>query len=347
VNSLSFNFADTLNTPVIVSDSSGKVVYKNHCATRCIKSPRRNSTINKHISKKIPTLKSPTGIIEIQGIINRDSIYRRAFVCNLEKDGEHFKVWIFSSFMQTVDIEDLEYFNLNKLEKCLMDGISSIESIDFCANRSSIERYDRIARPFFDAMKYLKPKEDPMGKFRVYNILKSIEKKTAELCAAYSARVEFVMGAVNPSNYYHLSFESFTAIYTNALLTLLKMADYSPVRVEFNQHVEFFDMTMTTIVKPLRSIPEKGTLLFEVAAGFPDEYFNILFLEQFALLNEYKIKYTSQKVADGVLLTVNFKTSLREKYLSVQDTCDFVIQLNFDTIEINLREYMDSIFKIL
>ena len=93
---------DELDTPIIICNSSGLVVYKNYSAMRNIRLPRRNTHIQFHLDRgglseyeNIPSRKKPS-------VISVDTGDRRAnaFVMPYRRGIENCSLWVFFSMLQ-------------------------------------------------------------------------------------------------------------------------------------------------------------------------------------------------------------------------------------------------------
>ena len=347
MRSTTLYLTDSVNTPILVTDNDGKVIYKNHCAKKCIKSPRLNASINKHINKKACVLSTPSGTVKISTIVNNNSAHKRAFVCRIIQNKNIYYIWIFASSLQIPETEDFDQLHLQKLEGFLKDAFDSLQALDFYANKSSIERYSKISSPFFEAMQYLKYSDNNNEKFKTYRILNSLKEKTLELAKLYNVRIDIDTESVDNTNFYHLPFKSFSSLYIQVLLILLKISSYAPVRIKCSQQAEVFTFELEAAIKPMKSIQNCGFMLFEIASVFPDEYFNIIFIEQFAILKGYKTKYQLTKRDQKLYLTLSFTTSLEETSLVVQDDNIVAANMYFAQLEQTIFAYMDALFKIL
>lgn len=347
MSTISFNFADNLNSPIIISDIDGKVIYKNHSAKRCVKSPRIAANINKYINKKAPEVNNSSDRIRIVTINNYGAIHKRAFVCRVIDGNDEMDIWFFGSSLQITDISGLEAFNLKKLEKCLDNIIETLKTLDFQANKSSIDRYMQIGIPFLEAMRNMRYSVDNEYKFRAHQILESIKNKIYDLAHIYSLRVEIETDAVDPGNFYHISFETLSTLFVQLLLTMLKVSHFSPVTVNCSQQAEYLNIKAVAPIKLLKNIPRNGSILFELASAFPDEYFNILFLEQYALMNDYKIKYKITEGNSVQMLEIEFLTSLdTEKYILNTDN-PMANTIVFSELEKRIHAQLDAVFNAL
>ncbi|MBR3715170.1 MAG: hypothetical protein IKM18_04610 [Clostridia bacterium] len=93
---------DELDTPIMICNSSGLVVYKNYSAMRNIRLPRRNTHIQFHLDRgglseyeNIPSRKKPS-------VISVDTGDRRAnaFVMPYRRGIENCSLWVFFSMLQ-------------------------------------------------------------------------------------------------------------------------------------------------------------------------------------------------------------------------------------------------------
>ena len=93
---------DELDTPIIICNASGLVVYKNASAMRSIRLPRRNTHIQFHLDRgglseyeNIPSRKKPS-------VISVDTGDRKAnaFVMPYKRGVESCSLWVFFSLLQ-------------------------------------------------------------------------------------------------------------------------------------------------------------------------------------------------------------------------------------------------------
>lgn len=93
---------DELDTPIIICNSSGLVVYKNNSAMRSIRLPRRNTHIQFHLDRgglseyeNIPSRKKPS-------VISVDTGDRKAnaFVMPYKRGVDNCSLWVFFSMLQ-------------------------------------------------------------------------------------------------------------------------------------------------------------------------------------------------------------------------------------------------------
>ncbi|MBE6619289.1 MAG: hypothetical protein E7626_05875 [Ruminococcaceae bacterium] len=93
---------DELDTPIMICNSSGLVVYKNASAIKNVRLPRRNTHVQFHLDRggvseyeNIPSRKKPS-------VISVDTGDRRAnaFVIPYKRATESCSLWVFFSFLQ-------------------------------------------------------------------------------------------------------------------------------------------------------------------------------------------------------------------------------------------------------
>ncbi len=93
---------DELDTPIMICNSSGLVVYKNASAIKNVRLPRRNTHVQFHLDRgdiseyeNIPSRKKPS-------VICVDTGDRRAnaFVMPYKRASENCSLWVFFSFLQ-------------------------------------------------------------------------------------------------------------------------------------------------------------------------------------------------------------------------------------------------------
>lgn len=337
---ISFNLTDSLNTPIMVTDSNGKVLYKNHFAKKVIKSPRLNASIEKHIDKNVQIAATASGTVKIVSTISNGNIFYRAFVVRILQSNHTYYIWLFGSPLQIPEPSEFDLYNLQKIENVICQNLHILNDLLFYSTKSSLDRYSKISTTFYEAMKYLNHFADDIEDFRVHKVLTSLKNKTEEIAELCHIRASIDLDEVSPNCFYHLPFKTFTVLYTQALLTMIKISSYKPVQVKFRQLDNIFKFELKAPIKPLKNIPENGSMLFEIAAAFPDEYFNIVFLEQIAQAKEYKIKYSVENEEGNLYLKLVFTADLSQKCPRVSENTDFISNLRFEMLEKRILEHL-------
>lgn len=155
---------DELDTPIMICNSSGLVVYKNASAIKNVRLPRRNTHVQFHLDRgdiseyeNIPSRKKPS-------VISVDTGDRRAnaFVIPYKRASENCSLWVFFSFLQInalsrifVDYErdlcDVGY-EICDIIRCLDEKTFTLdERIHFEADARIERRMERILDYMFSA----------------------------------------------------------------------------------------------------------------------------------------------------------------------------------------------------
>ncbi|MBE6573871.1 MAG: hypothetical protein E7652_05695 [Ruminococcaceae bacterium] len=332
-----FRFAEFLNTPIMITTLDGKIVHKNPAARRCIKRPILSTNIYKYTTTGIKHTDRPV----VFKLANYDTFYRTALVYTHKIKDTVFKVWVFSIFMQINDYEDICTLNLTDFAKCF-EAVGDISN-----SYSVLHKYNTIEIPLLYAVKQLDRTEDTVGSFRVYSILTSLEKMTLELFEKRHYKINFDLGTVNPSNFYHLDFRSFSIVYTLSLLTMLKLTDSREISICFGQQSELFNMSMSFYINDDIPIKEGKISFCDIAEAYPNELLNILILDKYTSFREYTAECNVKELGYIKQLTIDLTLSLSRKdsYLSAPN--QMAEKIFFERLEKLIYTQMSSMLKML
>ncbi len=112
--------------PVLITDSSDIVIYKNSIARKNFTSPRKGSSIKPSIdANDINIIDDGDLGTSIHTLLNRNTVYRRALVFRVDDGRSRIRVWIFDIALQMIRAEMARTFlyNVSNALAPLIDGM--------------------------------------------------------------------------------------------------------------------------------------------------------------------------------------------------------------------------------
>lgn len=276
--------------PVIITDKSGKITYKNTAARRCIPSPRRGGNLLKYAEEQLPCINDSE--IRIITVKNNTSVFNRAFV--VERNEESY--WIFSPELALAESEHVmripesEFERFSPQIKRLIENITA-KKIDF-----SVTRFFRMEEELLFALKKIFLRHT-YGTFRVREVVYALYEETLRISNALNFRVRVVLENTAPESHKRLRFIPLAVTYIYSLLFFLNISKSSECSVKILYSENKFDLILSA---PL-TLPENyGCQSFEdIAELLPKDQLNLILILQNSALNELNIFFNIDN--DGVL----------------------------------------------
>lgn len=289
---------ENLTVPVIKTDASGKVTYKNRAAIHCIPSPRKNASITDHIDKRLPPFKFGNKGAYVQQLKNGKSIFNRAMVLPDEKDG---KIWIFTFQLQLMEPEDFLLVSNIAADTLYTNILNLAEEYRNSKDQKYFKRYQRWSAEVLSAMRCL-TYEREKDRFRITDTLTSLSKKTAELSAQLNFRVCFNDGFCMPASKLKFYFIPFATIYAQLLCLTLRLSSDRYCKLDCIVIYDKLHLTVSTDTAVTASV--QGGKLEELSSLFDYEFLNILMLDGLIGYYEYDIEFSIENSKLSIHLTV-------------------------------------------
>lgn len=342
-----FDFSEKLNTPIIISDTEGTVIYKNRSARICIKLPACGANICERIRKDflVPRYNSLKCRIEV--IRNPEAIFRNALVVLTELDEDPCYIWIFPLSIQMLlpdDFDALSYETFKEIHR------STIEFLKMATNDpdvKSITRYSKLSAPMIKTINRLVEirSNNMPDSFDVVKVIDSLRELTRDMARKYAFRVQFVRRPLDRNYQCMISYRNFAMAYSQLLMLVLKVTNYSPVKIMMDHNENIFVAIFSVKYDHTMSLPPFGKNLESFACAFPDEFENILIFEQFARSVNYRISYDISPDPDDKML--NIRLSMPTRYETKVRCPSIMPFLRMRMLQEEMAGYMEDIFNIL
>lgn len=128
---------EKLNTPIIICNEEGLVIYKNTAAVRSVRLPRRNTSMLTHLGQtergelaKLSERKRPSVLTVQTGDRNA-----RALVTTYTRDGRTCSLWVFISLLQTGAVSGMF---------AELDATFAVIGRDICEYIKSVDEFSRV-----------------------------------------------------------------------------------------------------------------------------------------------------------------------------------------------------------
>lgn len=342
LNNLSFTAADNFNLPIIITDADGIVIYKNKSAQHSLKRIRRSANIARYISdrrNKSMLLKDSPGI---RRFFHDGSIYTNAFAAPFDDEGRAMWIWIFSLYFN--DIEDpgiLEQKMFRELSDCIIDYIKHPEASS--TDKSPIDI--RFNEALFRILRTASISFNANNQFRVYDVITSICRITHEASKIYGKKLMFDTAFLDPSNYTNIPFEGFANLFMHALVTSLRISNFSPMEISFSQFSSRLFMSLYFITDVKSDVPSEGRALSELFPLFPGNRMNLLALDTIASFYEFNVEYTFEHRDGRQFLELVFSAEINAKEFLLKSPNETVRQLLLNICKINYTQKLTALLQ--
>ncbi len=307
---------DELDTPIIICNSSGLVVYKNAAAMRSIRLPRRNTHIQFHLDRgglseyeNIPSRKKPS-------VITVDTGDRRAnaFVMPYKRGVESCSLWVFFSLLQINalsrvfgdferDLCDVGY-EICDIIRCLDEKTFTLDE------RVRTEADKRIEKRMEKILDYLFSSSD-LRRSSVYsfesaiNLLSEITERSFEKIG-YDVRFNSNKGNAHKWAMNSLDFRGFLMLYLYFTTFAVKLS--RDRRVDISVSEEESNIKITTVFSlgyPQFTI-KNGRDLEDLIALAPKSALNLLVVSRICKNHNYECLYdVTEDAHDNVVINIS------------------------------------------
>lgn len=335
LNNPSFTAADNFNLPLIITDSNGKVLYKNNSALFSMKKIRRSSSILSYLTDKGPdsekALKAPC----FKSIFLDGTIYTNAFVRPFRTADTDLCIWLFSLYFNGTEKPDLlEQELYTELTDCMIDYICTYSSdTPPPCEISTTLRFNNAIHNLFRTLSFTFHSEN---KFRVHDVVTSVCDITKDVANIYGKTLFFDTTLLDPSNYTNISFEGFANLFTHTLITMFKMSCRPEMEITFSQFFSKFHMSMTITTDLHDHTPESGSGISDLYPLFPDHKLNLLVLDSIISFYDYTVGYSFKERYGRHYLELSFSTDITLKH--------FVLEEPNETVHSMLLKISKSIY---
>ncbi len=334
---LSVNTHDNMAIPIFITDTEGRIVYKNRAAKRCIPSPRTMGNINNYLNTRMSPFRIVKKDARIEFIKNSHSIFNRALVIYADGDRE---IWCFLPELQLAEPEDAERFVSGKITECIRSCIATLSETEDRSEETVFIRYQRVYSELLSVMKQLDAEAKVM-RFGVADIVSSLKKKTEELASLHNLRISFDAGITDPLNNYKIDFKSFASVYIQLLQLTLRLSTTPKCRVSVYQTGAKLNLMIDSDISP---DPDTVSIITLEALGrlFPNQTQNILFLD--AAIKLYGFEWEAALKDGKMVFLVSVSLEKTAEPMFCQEPSKLITRERFRRTEKRIYEYIEAMF---
>lgn len=321
---------EKLNTPIIICDSKGLVIYKNTAAVRSVRLPRRNTSMLTHLGQteqgellRLSKRKKPSVLTVQTGDRNA-----RALVMPYTREGKACSLWVFVSLLQTGSVSGMfaeADSALCAIGREICDYVKAVDEFALALpeepTSAQIARLDKKLRKILDVL--IEQRRGWLFEMHIaLDILwKAIEQPLCELGYRLTIAEDSLQISQNGgkgSMLVLVELQSLATLYLHLMLFAYDSAATKQLEMAVRQIGEeyYMDIAFTQPYPPCYTDDEENADIFSddlsaLIALSPKNRFEIRLFEAYCASSEYALSYQITHEAEN-------NVRLRLKLLTVQ-----------------------------
>ncbi len=309
---------EKLNTPIIICDEAGLVIYKNTAAVRSIRLPRRHTSMRAHLGQterneldQLPNRKKPSVLTVRTGDRNA-----RALVMPYLRQGMQCSLWVFVSLLQTGSVSGM-FAELDgtvcAAGREICEYVKSVDELSLkLSEQPAVSQFNRMEKRLCKIVDCL-VEEKGGWLFELGDALIMLRQAIEQPMSKYGYQLDFESQFTGYSSWNApkgsprvlIDLQSFFTLYLHLILFCCECAPAKQMEISVCQNGDmyFMETAFTLPYPPFFTDDENAdadyqTDLSRLIALSPKNRFEILLFEAFSNARGYQMSYRITREAE-------------------------------------------------